>query len=199
MSSDHTDTGKNSAFENAPGGLNITLRRIAAILIAMNLYSIDYPFTPVSWFTKLEAGRLLDQMFGTALIMGASILQWHIASIRYPLPLNWSLGAATQPPVYLRGLRLDDEEVTMIWKPQYYWIWAAVEALLLGVAWASSHTLLTRCVVVAITSASWIVGLPATPPAFRREVRVRLKDIWERVLATEFYNNSNRRGQYRWL
>lgn len=176
----------------------MTLRRIASILLAINLYSIDYPFTPVSWFTRLEAGRLLDQLFGTALLMGASIFQWHIAGIRYSLPLNCSLDGASKTPVYVRGTRRDaDNEAAIIWKPQYYWILAVVESFLLGVAWASSHIFITRCVVVAIVSASWFIGLPATPTSFRREVWARLKNIWERIIATEFYGNVNRRGRYR--
>ncbi|KAI0096401.1 hypothetical protein GGR51DRAFT_567223 [Nemania sp. FL0031] len=184
---------KGSFIDTPPKSWNIRLRKVYSIFLAAHLYSVNYPFTPISWVTSLQAGRLLDQTFGATLIIGAAALHWHIARISYPLPVAWSFGVGNQPFILAEEGRHSDERNLFTWQPRFYWILATVESLLLAAAWIEPQSFISRTIVIAIVGLSWIVGLPAAPRAFRLESLRNLDLIWNSVISWEHLNNVLRR------
>ncbi|KAI0413284.1 hypothetical protein F5X98DRAFT_352289 [Xylaria grammica] len=179
---------RGSFADATPRQWNLRLRKAYSAFLAAHLYSVNYPFTPISWVTSLQAGRLIDQILGATLIIGAALLHWHIASVSHPLPVTWSFGAGSQPFVLLEEGRGSDERRLFTWKPRYYWILALAESVLLAAAWIEPQSLVSRSIVVAIVGVSWIVGLPAAPRAFRLRPLANIDAVrtgvisWERLV-----------------
>ncbi|KAH8892876.1 hypothetical protein GQ53DRAFT_121108 [Thozetella sp. PMI_491] len=159
------------------GPPNTASRRFSSIVLVVLLYTAATPFQPFSWLMQIDGSFLFDRLLAGILLLCACYFQWSIASLKASVIVNLPSTDAT----VIRDGRVERGGSTplFIWRTSDYWSAAAVEALLLVIAEWGPSELLRRAIVAVVVASLWVLGLAATPAAYKRWA-------WEHIKAYIF-------------
>ncbi|CAN8104713.1 unnamed protein product [Discula destructiva] len=189
--------GPRAAAQNLPPSL--LPRRIAAVILALLLWTTASPFTPISWLiqsdwtTALDGPSIIDRVLGPVVLLGAAALHWYIAGAVQPLPLT-----ITVPDLRaLDAAQLNQQAgqniptstlVLGLWLPGYFWAAAAAEGALLWTLRFADFAVgeaVRRSALVAVIASVWVLGWNALPWYRKQQAWALMKDYVIRLVIME--------------
>lgn len=182
-----------------PGSTDLLVRRVTSVALAIFFFSTTSGrFVPVSWFTQpdwityVDGPCLADRVLSPVLLGGAAILHWYIASQRTALPLTLTIPNPGQDIARGAGggaAAAGNTIVLGLWQPGYYWALAVAEAVLLyAVASGGASVFATRCVVLVLVSAVWVLGWNALPWYRKEQAWAMMKEYVLQLVIMELVN-----------
>jgi hypothetical protein len=175
-------SGPYNAYRGPPNELNMNLRRVSAVALAILLYSAAMPFNPVGWFIAAEGAFFIDKLCAGVILLCACYFQWRISGLTHALAISLPTGSGTT----IRNGRVEQRgDVIFLWQTSNYWPYAICETVLLCLAEFGPSEILRRSIVIGVVAGLWIVGWHATPPSLKRWAWGHIKALWFWIILSE--------------